>query len=99
MSQQAVPDGMYRLIQLPAGKPEYILKEQSLSASSLGTINLSYMIYVDTSYLIIRGAGANPDAGGTKLVFRPDEDTKYDTIVNERVCATSCFVLNSSTAA
>ncbi|KAF8918444.1 hypothetical protein CPB85DRAFT_84634 [Mucidula mucida] len=67
MSQQAVPDGMYRLIQLPAG-----------------TINLSYMIYVDTSYLIIRGAGANPDAGGTKLVFRPDEDTKYDTIVNER---------------
>ncbi|KAH7333771.1 hypothetical protein B0J17DRAFT_137113 [Rhizoctonia solani] len=67
MASQTVPDGTYRLIQLPAG-----------------TINLSYMIYVDTSYLIIRGAGPNPDAGGTKIVFRPDADTKYDKIINER---------------
>ncbi|KAG8713614.1 hypothetical protein FRC11_011611, partial [Ceratobasidium sp. 423] len=67
MSSQSVPDGSYRLIQLPAG-----------------TINLSFMIYVDTSYLIIRGAGPNPNAGGTKIVFRPDSDTKYDKIVNER---------------
>lgn len=43
------------------------------------------MIYVDTSYLIIRGAGNNPSAGGTKVVFRPDADTKYDTLVNDRV--------------
>jgi hypothetical protein len=43
------------------------------------------MIYVDTSYLIIRGTGNNPNAGGTKLVFRPDADTKYDTLVNDRV--------------
>lgn len=43
------------------------------------------MIYVDTSYLIIRGAGNNPNAGGTKLVFRPDADTQYDTIANDRV--------------
>jgi hypothetical protein len=43
------------------------------------------MIYVDTNYLIIRGAGPNPDAGGTKLVFRPDTDTKYDTLANEHV--------------
>ncbi|KAF8597455.1 hypothetical protein BDV93DRAFT_547915 [Ceratobasidium sp. AG-I] len=49
-----------------------------------GTINLSYMIYVDTSYLIIRGTGNNPNAGGTKIVFRPDADTKYDTLVNDR---------------
>ncbi|KAF8597456.1 hypothetical protein BDV93DRAFT_513317 [Ceratobasidium sp. AG-I] len=49
-----------------------------------GTINLSYMIYVDTSYLIIRGTGNNPSAGGTKIVFRPDADTKYDTLVNDR---------------
>ncbi|CAE7205809.1 unnamed protein product, partial [Rhizoctonia solani] len=67
MSSQSVPDGTYRLIQLPAG-----------------TINLSYMIYVDTSYLIIRGTGPNPNAGGTKIVFRPDSDTKYDKITNER---------------
>ncbi|CAE6443714.1 unnamed protein product [Rhizoctonia solani] len=67
MSSQSVPDGTYRMIQLPAG-----------------TINLSYMIYVDTSYLIIRGAGPDPNAGGTKIVFRPDSDTKYDKIINER---------------
>ncbi|KAG9125909.1 hypothetical protein FRC07_005677, partial [Ceratobasidium sp. 392] len=66
VESQAVPNGSYRLIQLPAG-----------------TINLSYMIYVDTSYLIIRGAGSDPDIG-TKIVFRPDADTKYDTIINER---------------
>ncbi|CEL58594.1 hypothetical protein RSOLAG1IB_08670 [Rhizoctonia solani AG-1 IB] len=67
MSSQSVPDGTYRLIQLPAG-----------------TINLSYMIYVDTSYLIIRGAGPDPNAGGTKIVFRPNAATKYDKIINER---------------
>jgi hypothetical protein len=43
------------------------------------------MIYIDTSYLIIRGTGNNPNAGGTKIVFRPDGDTKYDTLVNDRV--------------
>ncbi|QRV76228.1 chitinase [Ceratobasidium sp. AG-Ba] len=48
-----------------------------------GTINLSWMIYVDTSYLIIRGAGSDPSTG-TKIVFRPDSDTKYDKIINER---------------
>ncbi|KAB5592346.1 hypothetical protein CTheo_4227 [Ceratobasidium theobromae] len=67
VSSQSVPDGSYRLIQLPAG-----------------TINLSYMIYVDTSYLIIRGTGNNPNAGGTKIIFRPDADTKYDKIINDR---------------
>jgi hypothetical protein len=43
------------------------------------------MIYVDTSYLIIRGAGPDPNAGGTKIVFRPNAATKYDKIINERV--------------
>lgn len=43
------------------------------------------MIYIDTSYLIIRGAGNDPSAGGTKIVFRPDSDTKYDTLTNDRV--------------
>ncbi|KAG8693361.1 hypothetical protein FRC08_009172 [Ceratobasidium sp. 394] len=66
VNSQAVPNGSYRLIQLPAG-----------------TINLSWMIYIDTSYLIIRGAGSDPNTG-TKIVFRPDGDTKYDTIANER---------------
>ncbi|KAG9103705.1 hypothetical protein FRC06_008699 [Ceratobasidium sp. 370] len=66
VNSQTVPNGSYRLIQLPAG-----------------TINLSWMIYVDTSYLIIRGAGSDPNTG-TKIVFRPDADTKYDTITNER---------------
>ncbi|KAF9462503.1 hypothetical protein BDZ94DRAFT_1236815 [Collybia nuda] len=50
----------------------------------LSTINLSYMIYVDTSYLILRGAGSNPNTG-TKIVFVPDADTRYDTIINDRI--------------
>lgn len=59
--------------------------KHSAYAYKSGTINLSYMIYIDTSYLIIRGAGNDPNAGGTKILFRPDGDTKYDKITNDRV--------------
>jgi len=49
------------------------------------------MIYIDTSYFVIRDTGVDPDAGGTKVVFRPDSDTKYDTIINERVGVQNTF--------
>lgn len=84
MNSQSVPDGSYRLIQLPAGTSFHRYMLRLKAHCSTGTINLSYMIYVDTSYLIIRGAGNNPNAGGTKIVFRPDADTKYDKIINDR---------------
>jgi hypothetical protein len=52
----------------------------SLSLISLpaGTINVSREIHVDADYLTIRGAGAGP--GGTRVVYRPDANTAYDTL-------------------
>ncbi|MFG2300284.1 RICIN domain-containing protein [Actinacidiphila glaucinigra] len=47
-----------------------------------GQIDISRQIYVDASYLTIRGKGSGD--GGTKLVFRPDVNTRYDTLVNGR---------------
>ncbi|WP_433411557.1 RICIN domain-containing protein [Microtetraspora malaysiensis] len=43
-----------------------------------GRIDLSRQIYVDASFLILRGQGSG--VGGTRLVFRPDLDTRYDTL-------------------
>jgi hypothetical protein len=44
-----------------------------------GTINISRSIAVRSSYLWIVGAGSDP-ATGTKIVFRPDADTRYDIL-------------------
>ncbi|MFF2659626.1 endonuclease/exonuclease/phosphatase family protein [Kitasatospora sp. NPDC058032] len=56
----------------------------SLSLISLpaGRIDVSRQIYVDADFLVLRGQGSG--AGGTRLVFRPDADTRYDTLVNGR---------------
>lgn len=47
-----------------------------------GRIDVSRQIYVDASFLTIRGQGSGD--GGTRLVFRPDLNTRYDTLVNGR---------------
>ncbi|MGW6746200.1 hypothetical protein ACWGDX_36625 [Streptomyces sp. NPDC055025] len=45
-----------------------------------GIINVSRQISVDTDFLVLRGAGSDPETG-TRFVFRPDENTRYDTIL------------------
>lgn len=49
-----------------------------------GVLEVSKQLGVDASYLVIRGQGV--DAGGTRLVFRPDTTTRYDVLTpkNER---------------
>jgi hypothetical protein len=47
----------------------------SLITLPAGTLDVSRQISVDADFLIIRGAGPS-----TRLVFRPDADTRYDTL-------------------
>jgi hypothetical protein len=47
-----------------------------------GLINVSRQISVDASFLILQGQGAG--SGGTQLTFRPDLNTRYDTVSNGR---------------
>ena len=54
----------------------------SLITLPSGRIDVSRQMYVDASFLIVRGQGSG--AGGTKFVFRPDIDTRYDTVINGR---------------
>ncbi|EDY49695.1 conserved hypothetical protein [Streptomyces clavuligerus] len=51
----------------------------SLISLPAGRIDISKQISVDASHLVIRGQGSDP-AGGTRIVFRPDADTRYDTL-------------------
>ncbi|MFB9478724.1 GDSL-type esterase/lipase family protein [Streptomyces filamentosus] len=44
-----------------------------------GTVEVSKQVSVDASYLVIRGRGTTPGTG-TKIVFRPDAATRYDTL-------------------
>ncbi|MEV0849275.1 GDSL-type esterase/lipase family protein [Streptomyces sp. NPDC049954] len=44
-----------------------------------GVLNVSKQLSVDASYLVIRGQGAGT-SDGSRIVFRPDEDTRYDTL-------------------
>ncbi|MEU3567545.1 endonuclease/exonuclease/phosphatase family protein [Kitasatospora sp. NPDC036755] len=54
----------------------------SLISLPAGRIDVSRQVYVDADYLVLRGQGSGD--GGTRLVFRPDENTRYDTLVNGR---------------
>ncbi|MEU9336620.1 hypothetical protein AB0D49_26210 [Streptomyces sp. NPDC048290] len=54
----------------------------SLISLPSGRIDVTRQIYVDADYLILRGQGSGD--GGTRLVFRPDVNTRYDTVVNGR---------------
>ncbi|KAJ7204910.1 hypothetical protein C8J57DRAFT_1485235 [Mycena rebaudengoi] len=44
-----------------------------------GTINLSFTIYLSSNYLILRGAGNDPNTG-TVLSFSPDSNTQYKVL-------------------
>ncbi|MEU2549611.1 RICIN domain-containing protein [Streptomyces roseolus] len=53
----------------------------SLISLPAGRIDITRQISVDASYLTIRGRGSDPAQGtGTRIVFRPDENTRYDTL-------------------
>jgi hypothetical protein len=44
-----------------------------------GRIDLSKQIWMDKDDVILRGKGSDPaDAGSTRIVFRPDAETRYD---------------------
>lgn len=46
-----------------------------------GTLNVSHELHLDADYLILPGAGSG--AGGTRLVYRPDANTRYDRITQD----------------
>ncbi|WP_046494589.1 RHS repeat-associated core domain-containing protein [Streptomyces odonnellii] len=46
-----------------------------------GTLNINRELSLDADYLILRGAGSG--AKGTRLVYRPNADTRYDTITKD----------------
>jgi len=54
----------------------------SLITLPAGTLNVSRQIGVDADYLVIRGAGAT-GASATRIVFRPDANTRYDTLTDD----------------
>ncbi len=54
----------------------------SLITLPAGRIDLSRQIYVDASFLLLRGQRAG--AGGAKGVVRPDSDTRYDTLSHDQ---------------
>jgi len=45
-----------------------------------GKLLLTRTLPLDVNYVILRGAGNDPNNGGTTLEFRPDENTRYDTL-------------------
>ena len=47
-----------------------------------GVLDVSRQLAVDADYLVIRGAGSDP-ATGTRIVFRPDENTAYDALTDD----------------
>jgi hypothetical protein len=53
--------------------------ELSLIELPRGELAVSRQIALDADYLILRGAGGDPETG-TRVVFRPDENTRYDTV-------------------
>jgi len=54
---------------------------ESLSLVELpaGELAVSRQLAVDADYLVLRGAGGDPGTG-TRIVFRPDENTRYDSV-------------------
>ena len=62
--------------------PEASYEELSLIELPKGVLDVSRQISVDADYLVIRGAGSDP-ATGTRIVFRPDENTRYDALTDD----------------
>jgi hypothetical protein len=61
--------------------PDASYEELSLIELPQGLLDVSRQISVDADYLIIRGAGSDP-VEGTRIVFRPDENTAYDSVAD-----------------
>jgi hypothetical protein len=59
--------------------PQAGYDELSLIELPAGELAVSRQIALDADYLIVRGQGDDPRTG-TRLVFRPDENTRYDTV-------------------
>ncbi|RDB26659.1 hypothetical protein Hypma_005536 [Hypsizygus marmoreus] len=71
-------DGLQKAIEdagLTPQAPNYTLLQ--LPA---GVINLSYTVFLSTTHLILRGAGNDPDNGGTKIVLTPNQNMIYDVL-------------------
>jgi hypothetical protein len=62
--------------------PDGAYDRLSLIELPAGQLDIARQIAVDADYLIIRGAGADPTAG-TRIVFRPDETTRYDALTDD----------------
>ncbi|GAA4459711.1 cellulose binding domain-containing protein [Phytohabitans houttuyneae] len=52
----------------------------SLLSLPAGTLNVTREIHVDADYLILRGTGSGTGTDATRLVYRPDANTAYDTL-------------------
>jgi hypothetical protein len=59
--------------------PDAGYDELSLIELPRGELAVSRQIALDADYLILRGVGDDPRTG-TRVVFRPDENTRYDTV-------------------
>ncbi|SDD67037.1 hypothetical protein SAMN05216174_11584 [Actinokineospora iranica] len=59
-----------------------VLRSASLTTLPAGVLDVTGQLRVDADYLVIRGAGADP-ATGTRFVFRPDENTRYDGLTKD----------------
>ncbi|MER5865011.1 cellulose binding domain-containing protein [Kitasatospora sp. NPDC002040] len=53
----------------------------SLITLPAGVLQVSRQLGVDADYLTIRGAGSG--AGGSRIVFRPDANTRYDALTED----------------
>jgi hypothetical protein len=62
--------------------PQASYERLSLLSLPAGEIDVSRQLAVDADYLVIRGAGADPSKG-TRLVFRPDANTRYDALTKD----------------
>jgi RHS repeat-associated protein len=47
-----------------------------------GVLNVSHELHLDADYLIVRGTGSDPKTG-THLVYKPDANTRYDTLSSD----------------
>lgn len=54
----------------------------SLIRLPAGQLDITREVHLDADYLVLRGAGTDP-ATGTRLVYRPDDDTRYDTLAKD----------------
>jgi hypothetical protein len=59
--------------------PDADYESLSLIELPAGELAVSRQLALDADYLVVRGAGGDPETG-TRVVFRPDENTRYDSV-------------------